>query len=110
MIDKLVNIIVNNLKKSKHKFMSVEDVRAILKAGLGDKYTTQINVAVKDALIEDKRIDFFREDTYIHDNKFYYSTGNWFAIKGVYSNPIEMKFKKGWYSWQTSDKIDWDDI
>jgi len=105
--NQLVDHMVLYLGKTKHRFMSLKEISLVLKKKLGDEYTSEISIAVKEALKVHDKLDFFREDTYIHDSKFSYCTGNWVAIKGLYKNPLEGKDKMGWYSWQEDEEIDW---
>jgi hypothetical protein len=105
-----VNEILQVLKKSKHKFMSIDKVTEFVKESMRDSYTVEVGMAVRDAVIEHDKIDFFKEGDYINEQKFYYCTGNWIALKGVYKNPVEAKEKLGWYSWQDSDEVDWSKV
>ena len=100
--EKLVEHVISKIKKTKHKFVSIDDVSSILKDKLGDEYTSDIGIQVKQSLMEHPALDFFREDTYIHDFKYYYCTGNWLSIKNTYSNPVEAKHKMNWYAWMLS--------
>lgn len=94
--------IVLNIKKMKHPFMSLNMVQDFLKEKLGDEYTSQLSIQVKEKLKEHRELDFFKEGTYINEKKFYHCTGNWVAPKGMYDNPIQAKLKMGWYSWMES--------
>lgn len=104
----LADHMIIELKKSKNKFMNIDDVSKRLREKLGDEYTSQIGVEVKSILVSSDDLDFFREDTYIHNNRFYYSVGNFIAVKNFYDTPMEAKDKLRWESWQTSDEIDWE--
>lgn len=88
--------------------MNIQDVSGILKQGLKDNYDSQVSIQVKNALMEDERLEFFREGDVIHNHKFHYSTGNWLAVKGMYANAVELKHKNGWYTWQDTDEVNWD--
>ncbi|KEK23865.1 hypothetical protein [Bacillus gaemokensis] len=102
----LADHIILNIWNVREAFMSLNDVSNFLKEKLGDEYTSELSVAVKEILKNDDSLDFFREGTYIHQQKYYHSAGNWIAPKGKYQNPVEAKEKLKWYSWQESDDID----
>jgi hypothetical protein len=101
---------LNFIKKSKHKFVNIDAVSEFLKKKIGEQYTAELGIEVKTVLREDDRLDFFREGDYVHEMKFHYCTGNWLAIKGAYTNPVEAKLKMGWYAWQDTEEIDWDSL
>lgn len=103
------HVIINFINKSKHKFVNIDAVSEYLKEKLGDEYTSETAVAVKNALKEHPQLTFFREGDYVHQEKFSYCVGNYIAVKGLYKNPIEAKDKLGWYSWQTEEEINWED-
>lgn len=109
-VNELVEHIVIKLKNSKYKFASLDDISKSLKKKLGDEFTGEISIRVRQGLIDHPEIDFFREETYVHDFRFYFSAGNWIACKGYYKNPIEAKFTMGIKSWQASkyddEKVD----
>ncbi|MED3976086.1 hypothetical protein P4639_22070 [Priestia megaterium] len=106
----LVSDVYENLiKKSKYKFINIDEVSAYLKEKLQDNYTSELSVEVKSALKDHEKLQFFREDTYVENSKYYYSTGNWLAIRDLYDNPVQAKNKLGWYSWQDSAEINWED-
>lgn len=109
-INDLVNDVFQYIKKSDYKFINIDEVSEFLKKKLGKEYTSELSVAVKNQLKEHEKLVFFREDTYIEENKYHFSTGNWLAIKGVYDNPIQAKHKRGWYAWQETEEIDWDNL
>jgi len=109
-IESLVNDAYEMIKKSSYKFVNIDDISDFLKKKLGEGYTSELSVAVKSALKEHEKLVFFREDTYIEENKYHYCTGNWLAIKGVYDSPVQAKHKRGWYSWQLTEEIDWDSL
>ncbi|WP_454431823.1 hypothetical protein [Bacillus thuringiensis] len=46
---------------------------------------------MKELLKNNDNLDFFREGSYNHQQKFYYTVGNWIAPKGKYANPVEDK-------------------
>lgn len=100
MVEMFVDIIVKNISNSKYKMMNIDNVYNILEEGMGDKYDKDVATTVKSSLMYDDRLDFFKEDTYIVEHKFYYCTGNWIAIKGTYNDPVTAKSKMGMYSWQ----------
>jgi hypothetical protein len=101
-------IFLNLIKKSKYKIIHINDVSKFAREQLQDKYTSEIGVEVKTILKSHDKIDFFRAGDYIYDSKYYYSTGEWLALKGVYDNPVEAKLKMGWFSWQENEEVDWD--
>lgn len=102
MNEQLADHIIGRLQKSKYKCINIDDVSTFLRKRLGDEYTSEIAIGVKQALIEHDEIDFFKEGTYNHDFRYYYCVGNWIACKGEYKNPIEAKIKMGMLSWQNS--------
>lgn len=104
----LADHMILELKKSKNKFMNIDEVSKRLREKIGDDYTSEIGVNVKSILVNSDELDFFREDTYIHNNRYYYSVGNFIALKNFYRTPMEAKEKLRWESWQTSNEIDWD--
>lgn len=105
--EKLADYVFENLiKKSKHKFIAIDDVSTFLKKKLEEEYTSEIGMSVKEALKDHGKVEFFKEGEYVHEQKFHYSTGNWLVLKGTYKNPIEMKNKLGWMSWQLSESDD----
>lgn len=106
----LVEYVFNIIKKSDYKFIKIDDVSELLKQKLGKEYTSELSVEVKSALKEHEKLVFFREDTYIEENKYHFCTGNWLAIKGLYDSPVQMKHKCGWYAWQETEEIDWDNL
>lgn len=103
------HVVTNFIKKHKYKFVSIDAVSDYLKKKLGDEYTSELSIAVKNALTDDERLDFYKEGDYVHEQKYHYCVGNWLAIKGEYKNPIEAKDKMGWYSWQSTEEINWDE-
>lgn len=109
--EQLAEYVINNLiNKTKDKFVNINEVSEFLRKKLDDEYTSELGIAVKKALIEHESLDFFREGDYILDDKFHYCTGNWLAPKGVHTNPVRVKFKRGWYAWQDAEEIDWDNL
>ncbi|MEK4605453.1 hypothetical protein MHH42_30965 [Bacillus sp. FSL L8-0099] len=90
-IAELTEKIVKHIKESEFKLLNINDVSGLLKEVLGDSYDSQIAYSVKQALIEHDEIDFFKEDTYIHHQKFYYCIGTWLCYKGIYENPVQAK-------------------
>jgi hypothetical protein len=106
--EQLIQEIFNLIKKSKHKIINLNIVSDHIRGLIGDVYSSNISIAVKNKLKLHKSLDFFRSGDYIHDQKYHYCTGDWLAIKGVYNNPIAAKEKMGWYSWQESEHVDWD--
>lgn len=106
--ERLVDLVFKKIKAMKYKMMNIDDVSEILRGILGDSYTSEIGVSVKGELKVHEGLDFFREGDYICESKYHYCTGNWLSIKGIYKNPVECKFKMGWYAWQLEEDIDWD--
>jgi hypothetical protein len=107
----LVDFVYERLiKQSKYKFVHIDEVSEFLKKKLGDEYASELAIQVKNELRDHEKLDFFREDTYIVENKYHYCTGNWLAVKGLYDNPVEAKNKMGWYAWQSTEEIDWSDV
>jgi hypothetical protein len=110
MEEKLIEETFQHIKKSKYKFFNIEHVSEFVKEKVGDSYTSELGIAVKLGIKHHDKIEFFREGDYIHGSKFHYCSGNWLAIKGIYDNPVEAKFKMGWYTWQDTEEIDWDNL
>lgn len=106
VLNELVEDVIKIIRGTKYKILSLVSVQKILKEKLGESYTSDISISVKEALKESSFLDFFKEDTYIENSKFQYCTGDWIAIKGQYENPVQAKNKMGWYSWQVSDDDD----
>lgn len=97
------HVIDNLIKKSKYKFIHIDEVTSYLKKKLEDEYTSELGISVKNSLIEHGNLDFFREGDCFHESKYYYCTGNWLAIKGMYKNPVQAKEKMGLLAWQVRD-------
>ncbi len=108
MVEQLADELFQYIKKSKYKFYNINDATDFLKDKLGESYTSEIGIAVKNTLLEHPKLIFFKEGTYIHDQKYHYCTGNWLSIREFYDNPVEAKEKLGWYAWQETEEIDWD--
>jgi hypothetical protein len=106
--EQLTQEIFNLIKKSKHKIINLNTVSDHIRGLIGGNYTSEISIAVKNSLKIHSKLDFFREGDYIYDQKYHYCVGDWLAMKGAYSTPIAAKEKMGWYSWQDSEDIDWD--
>jgi hypothetical protein len=99
----LAEHVVLHLNKTKFKFMSLKEVQELLKSKLGDDYTSEVSISVKNILKEHPALDFFKEGTYIEEQRYYHSAGNWIAPKGCYNNPVQAKHKMGWHSWMESE-------
>lgn len=108
--EQLTEEIFLHIKKMKHPFMNIDTVSDLIREKIGDSYTSQIGIEVKESLVSHEKLDFFREGDYIHENKFVYCTGSWLALKGLYENPVQAKNKLGWFSWQTSEEINWAEV
>lgn len=107
----LADYVINNLiNKTKDKFININEVSEFLKKKLDDEYTGELGMAVREALINHEKLDYFLEGTYLMNDKFHYSTGRWLALKGMYTSPLGAKFARGWYSWQDSEEVDWDSL
>lgn len=106
LVERLSEDVFKHIKKSKTKFIRIDDVSELIKEKLGEEYTSELGIAVKGALKDDERLDFFREDYYVQKSKYHYCTGNWLAIKGVYESPLEAKLQAGWLAWQLSEDDD----
>lgn len=104
----LVQEMFDHIKKIQHQVINIDDVSEVLKKKLGDQYTSELSIAVKNDLKEHDKLEFFREGTYNHQEKFHYCVGNWIAIKGIYKNAVEAKDALGMLSWQRF-KDDWED-
>lgn len=101
LVEQLTEHALMTIKKTKHKFFSVSEVQEIIKEKLMDEYTSEIGMAVRHTLIDHDGVDFFKEGDYIHNSKFCYCVGSWFAPKDIYSNPVEAKQKMGMQAWQS---------
>lgn len=108
VIEDMTGFIYSHVEKIKNQAINYDSITEMLKEKLGDAYTSEIGIAVKNNLREHEGLDFFREGDYIHDMKYYYCVGNWLAIKGLYENPIEAKLKLGMLSWQRFEG-DWEE-
>lgn len=105
-IEKLADHVFTHLiKKSKHKIVSIDAVSPFLR-DIVDNYSSELGIAVRNALLEHPKVQFFKEGDYVHEQKFYYCVGNWLTVKGVYDNPIQAKEKAGMLSWQKSEDDD----
>jgi len=107
-VEMLTQEMFDHVKKIKHQVINIEDVSDLLKKKLGEEYTSEVSIAVKNNLKEHDKLEFFREGTYNHEEKFYYCVGNWIAVKGLYKNCVEAKEKLGMLSWQRFVD-DWED-
>jgi hypothetical protein len=105
-VEQLTEELLKYIKQTKYQFLNINEVTNWLKKRLGDNYSSELSIAVKNALTNHDKLDFFREGTYIYENKYYYCTGNWLATKGLYENPVEAKDKMGWYAWQDKEEVD----
>lgn len=106
-IDELADYVVSNfINKSKGKLVSIEDVGDYLKKILSNSYTSEIGIAVRQAVVSHSNVDFFREGDCLNGNAFHYCVGNWLSMKGIYSNPVEAKEKNGMQSWQKNIEDD----
>lgn len=100
----LADLVIKKLiNKSKFKFIALDDVSVFLKEKLQDEYSSEIGIAVKNELKNTDTLDFYREGDYYHEDKYFYCTGNWLAIKDTYKNPVEAKRKLGLEAWQLND-------
>lgn len=96
----IVKEVVEEIKKTKSKVLSSKDVSILVEKILGDDVNSIATSEVKEALKMSDDLDYFREGSCIHEDKFYWSAGNWFSLKGMYKNAVEAKSKIGIYSWQ----------
>lgn len=99
-LDVIVKDIIDYMKKSKEKFILIEDFPIVLTEIINKKYgkfsyTSEIGIAVKNKLKEDKNIVVYRPRNDIHDSNgaFTMSAGEYFAIKGAYKDVVDMKEK-----------------
>ncbi|HDR7066993.1 TPA: hypothetical protein QCW42_004099 [Bacillus cereus] len=102
-IIELTEFVVQHIKNSKFKLLNIDDVSGLLKEKLGDSYDSQVAYSVKQALIEHDEIDFFKEDTYIYQQKFHYCIGTWLCYKGAYENPVQAKQTANIYDYELYD-------
>lgn len=98
----VVNDIVEYLKKSKEKFILIEDFPKVLTFIIEKKYgnfeyTNEIGVAVKKSLVDSGKVDVFKEgyDYFDKDGRNVYSAGNYYALKGFYQDVVDMKDRHG---------------
>lgn len=103
----MTDYILLYIGKHEYKFINIESVSDLLKEKIGESYSSEVGIAVREALTSHDGIDFFREGNYYLDQKCYYCVGNWLAVKDVYVNPVQAKFKMKWYAWQDTEEIDW---
>lgn len=111
--EKVYELVIKYIGDLKYKFMNIDDVSALIKTKLPsftDSAINDLSIAVKRLLVDSDRLNFFKEGDYIQDEKFYFCTGNWLAIKDVYANPVQAKFKCRWYSWQDKEEINWSEV
>lgn len=90
-VTELSEFITKHIKDSEFQLLNIDDVSGLLKERLGDSYDSQTAYSVKQVLVEHDKIDFFKEGTYIYQQKFYYCIGTWLCYKGVYENPVQAK-------------------
>lgn len=107
-VESLTQEVLDYIKKSEHQVINIDDVSEMLKNKLGEEYTSDVSIAVKNNLREHSKLEFFREGTYVHQDKFHYCVGNWLAVKGRYKNCVEAKEKLGMLPWQRFVD-DWED-
>lgn len=96
----IVESIIGEIEKSKGKVVGSKELSSMIENHLEQKDDPIALSEVKELLKASDEIDYFREGNCIHEDKFYWSAGNWFSIKGVYKNAIEAKSKIGLSSWQ----------
>lgn len=101
-LDMVVSDIVEYLKKSKEKFILVEEfpktLTSIIEKKYGNfEYTNEIGVAIKKSLVESGKVEVFKEgfDYFDKDNRSVYSAGDYYALKGFYKDVIDMKDRHG---------------
>lgn len=101
-LDIIVADIVGFMKRTKGKFMLVEDFPKIMTIVIEEKYgnftyTNEVGIAVKKKMLDSGQVELFREGGHYFDkdNRFTYSKGNYFVLKGVYKDVIEMKDRNG---------------
>lgn len=100
------SVFKNFIKKSKIKIFSLDEITAYLKERLGEDYTSELGIAVRHALVEHPKMEFFREGEYIHEQKYHWCVGNWLAVRDAFKNPIEGKASRKMESWQKSEDDD----
>ena len=101
-LDMVVSDIVEHLKKSKEKFILIEDFPKVLTSIIEKKYgnfeyTNEVGIAIKKSLVDSGKVDVFKEgyDYFDSDNRSVYSAGNYYALKGFYKDVIDMKDRHG---------------
>ncbi|MCY7911219.1 hypothetical protein MOB65_20395 [Bacillus inaquosorum] len=98
----LADHLILKIKKSKYKVLSIKQVQEFLKETLGEEYSSDISIRVKNILMSHPSLDFFKEGYYYNNDKSYFSSGSWLAYKDTYENPVQAKFKMGWHAWMES--------
>lgn len=99
-LENIVSDIVVELKKTKGKFILVDDFPQFLTNMINEKYgkftyKSEVGIAVKNVLREHKEIQTFRPSDKVFDSNgaFSLSNGEYFVLKGYYSDVVEMKEK-----------------
>lgn len=96
----IIKDIIEGIKNSKGKVVGSKEITSMIENHLEQKDDSIVLSQVKELLKASDEIDYFREGNCIHEDKFYWSAGNWFSLKGIYKNAIEAKSKIGLASWQ----------
>lgn len=99
-LDNIVGDIVQELKKSKEKFVLVDNFPSFLTKLINEKYgkftyKSEIGIAVKNKLKEHKDIVVYKPSNDVFDSNGAYAitVGEYFAIRGAYKDVVDMKEK-----------------
>ena len=98
------NYIIDVINQSKDKAIEMDSIPLILADKYGDEYSSKHSIKAKEMLLNNDVLEFFSEGVHLSENLFYYSVGNWIAIKGKYENVIKMKQSIGIANWELKIK------
>lgn len=99
-LDIVINDIIDYLKKSNEKFILVDDFPIVLTNVITNKYgsfsyTSEIGIALKKMLKESNEIEIFKARNDVHNSNgaFTMTAGEYFVLKGMYKDVVDMKEK-----------------
>lgn len=97
-VDSIVEDVISHMKKSKEKFILVEDFPQVLTEIINKKYgkftyTSEVGMAIKNRLKNSSSIELYKSDYSIYDNDgaCTVTLGEYFVLKGAYRNVVDMK-------------------
>lgn len=96
--------IIDKIKNSKDKAVELDCVSSLLKEKYGSEYDSVEGMNSKHLLRNSEELDYYNEGDHFNEEKCYYSSGNWIAIKDRYKNCIKMKQSIGIEMWETKCK------